>query len=134
SNDGKTIVLDTGTIGSVIMRGGFQAPPAPPTPPAGDAAARGGRGAGGARVGRKPIWDNFCWGIEPWDTKKVEAALKDRGLNPVADHRGKDFFSFHVKDPDGFDLQISNGNKKNRRTTPANAELNVPLPFEPTGW
>ena len=83
---------------------------------------------GGAR------WDGFCWGIEPWDTNKVEAALKARGLNPVADHSGDDFRSFHVKDPDGMDVQISNGNKRNRRRTPASGKLNVPPPFEPTGW
>lgn len=80
------------------------------------------------------VWDGFCWGIDKWDTNKVEAALKARGLNPVADHGGDDFRSFHVKDPDGLDVQISNGNKKNRRRTPANGKLNVPLPFEPTGW
>lgn len=80
------------------------------------------------------LWDGFCWGIEPWDTNKVEAALKARGLDPVADHSGEDFRSFHVKDPDGMDLQISNGNKGNRRRTPANGKLNVTLPFEPTGW
>jgi catechol 2,3-dioxygenase-like lactoylglutathione lyase family enzyme len=80
------------------------------------------------------LWDGFCWGIEPWDTNKVEAALKARGLSPVADHSGDDFRSFHVKDPDGMDLQISNGNKRNRRRTPANGKLNVPPPFEPTGW
>jgi predicted enzyme related to lactoylglutathione lyase len=80
------------------------------------------------------LWDGFCWGIEPWDTNKVEAALKARGLNPVADHSGDDFRSFHVKDPDGMDLQISNGNKRNRRRAPANGKLNVPAPFEPTGW
>jgi catechol 2,3-dioxygenase-like lactoylglutathione lyase family enzyme len=79
-------------------------------------------------------WDGFCWGIEPWDTAKVEAALKSRGLNPVADHSGDDFRSFHIKDPDGMDLWVSNGNKKNRRRTPANGKLNTPLPFEPTGW
>jgi catechol 2,3-dioxygenase-like lactoylglutathione lyase family enzyme len=79
-------------------------------------------------------WDGFCWGIEPWDTAKVEAALKARGLNPVADHSGDDFRSFHIKDPDGMDLWVSNGNKKNRRRTPANGKLNVPLPFEPTGY
>ena len=79
-------------------------------------------------------WDSFCWGITPWDTNKVEAALKARGLQPVADHSGNDFRSFHVKDPDGLDVQISNGTKKNRRTTPANGKLNVALPFEPTGW
>ena len=61
------------------------------------------------------LWDGFCWGISPWDTNKVEAALKARGLNPVADHSGKDFQSFHVKDPDGMDVQISNGTRKNRR-------------------
>jgi catechol 2,3-dioxygenase-like lactoylglutathione lyase family enzyme len=75
----------------------------------------------------------MCWGIEPWDTKKVEAELKKRGLNPVADHKGS-FQSFHVKDPDGFDVQLSNGNRRNRRTTPANGKLTVALPFEPTGW
>lgn len=80
------------------------------------------------------VWDGFCWGITPWDTNKVEAALKARGLNPVADHSGDDFRSFHVKDPDGMDVQISNGNKQNRRRGPANGKLNVPLPFDPTGW
>ncbi len=120
-------------------------------------AARGGGGGGAARVGagtprpdpshmaacdttrptRDPavgaVWDGFCWGITPWDTKKVEAALKDRGLNPVADHNGKDFYSFHVKDPDGMDLQISNGTKKNRRQGPANGKLSAPPPFESMG-
>ena len=46
--------------------------------------------------------------ISPWDAKKVEAELKKRGLNPIADNDGK-FQSFRVKDPDGFDVQISNG-------------------------
>jgi catechol 2,3-dioxygenase-like lactoylglutathione lyase family enzyme len=80
------------------------------------------------------LWDGFCWGIEPWDTSKVEAELKARGLSPVADHSGDDFRSFHVKDPDGMNVQISNGNKRNRRRTPANGKLNAPLPFEATGW
>ncbi len=80
------------------------------------------------------LWDGFAWGIAPWDTNKVEAALKARGLDPVADHSGNDFRSFHVKDPDGMDVQITNGNKKNRRKGPANGKLNVALPFEPTGW
>ena len=111
------------------------------------AAARGGRGpqvdpshmaaCDVPKVARIPgagaLWDSFCWGIAPWDTKKVEAALTERGLNPVADHSGKDFFSFHVKDPDGMDVQISNGTKKNRRQGPANGKLNVELPFESMG-
>ena len=111
----------------------------------------GGAGAGGGRAdpshmavcdvakvptieGAGALWDGFAWGITPWDTNKVEAALKARGLNPVADHSGNDFRSFHVKDPDGMDVQITNGNKGNRRRGAANGKLNVPLPFEPTGW
>jgi catechol 2,3-dioxygenase-like lactoylglutathione lyase family enzyme len=39
-----------------------------------------------------------------------------------------------VKDPDGFDVQIGNGNRRNRRTTPATGKLSVPLPFESTNW
>lgn len=118
---------------------------------AGRGGNRGGGGGGGSldrsnmaacttpRVptiqGAGVTWDGFCWGIAPWDTKKVEAELAKRGLNPVAEHDPKsDFYSFHVKDPDGMDLQISNGNKKNRRQGPANGKLNVPLPFEPTGY
>ncbi len=135
SDDGKMAVLDIGDWGAVEIRGGLVVPPAPSAPAAaaGDSAAgRGGRGGGGGRRTRA-VWDGFCLGIEPWDTKTVESELKKRGLNPVADHKGN-FQSFHVKDPDGFDVQVSNGNKKNRRTTPANGKLKGPLPFEPTGW
>ena len=77
---------------------------------------------------------NFAWGIEPWDTNKVEAELKRRGLNPVADHQGSDFKSFHIQDPDGFDIQLTNGTKANRRKGSANGKVNAAAPFEPTGW
>src|SRR5438132_1574281 len=55
---------------------------------------------------------------------------------PIAENDGHGFESFHVKDPDGFDLQISNvsGLTKSRRTTPAIAKLSTSAPFEPTGW
>ncbi len=111
--------------------------------------AAGGGGGGGGRGGRAPVcdtpltprvvgggasWDGFAFGIDQWDTKKVEAALKERGLNPVADHDGKGYESFHILDPDGMDLQITNGNKKNRRTTPANGKLSAPMPFDSPGW
>jgi catechol 2,3-dioxygenase-like lactoylglutathione lyase family enzyme len=133
SDDGAKAVLDIGDdVGSVIIRGGYQAPPPPPPRPAGDSAT--GRGRGGARPPRRVVWDSFCWGIEPWDAKKVEAELKKRGLNPVADNDGKDFQCFHVKDPDGFDLQISNGNKGNRRQGPATGKLSAAASFDPTGW
>jgi catechol 2,3-dioxygenase-like lactoylglutathione lyase family enzyme len=139
SDDGKKAVLDIGDWGGVEIRGGYVAPPAPPTPPAGaDAGGRGGQagrgGQGGPRAPRNAVFDSVCWGIEPWDAKKVEAELKKRGLNPVADNRGKDFESFHVKDPGGFDLQISNGSRRNRRQGAAAAKTSAPAPFEPTNW
>src|SRR5439155_8437563 len=148
SDDGKQAVLDIGDWGGLVLRGGYQAPPPTPTPtpaPAGDAASAsagsgqaggrgGGRGGRGPAVPRNALFDNFCWGIEPWDAKKVEAELRKRGLTPVADNQGKDFQSFHVKDPDGFDLQISNGSRKNRRQGSANGKTSMPAPFEPTNW
>ena len=59
--------------------------------------------------------------------------MRKRGLSPVADNHG-DFQSFHVKDPDGFDLQISNGSRKNRRQGAANGKTSAPAPFEATNW
>ncbi len=146
SDDGTTAVLDIGDdVGSVVIRGGYEPPPAPPrpVPAAGDSAAgRGGRGGGAGGGGRggapriplRAVWDSFCWGIDPWDAKKVEAELRKRGLNPIADNEGKDFQSFHVKDPDGFDLQISNGDKNNRRRGAPSGALAKPAPFDSTGW
>src|SRR5262245_51162227 len=131
SDDGKQAVLDIGDWGGLILRGGYVAPPAPPPNPDAEA-GRGGRG-GGPRAPRNAVFDSFCWGIEPWDAKKVEAELKKRGLTPVADNHG-DFQSFHVKDPDGFDLQISNGSRKNRRQGAATGKTSAPAPFEPTAW
>jgi catechol 2,3-dioxygenase-like lactoylglutathione lyase family enzyme len=140
SDDGTKAYLDIGDdVGGVILRGGYVAPPPPPprvltaAESAAVAGRGGGRGGGGGRGPRTPltaVWDSFCWGIDDWNTKKVEAELTKRGLNPVADHDGKDFQSFHVKDPDGFDVQISNGNKKNRRRGPANGSLGVGAPFD----
>ena len=52
--------------------------------------------------------DHMAWGIHPWDTNTVRAELERRGLKPRPDMIGEAFKSFHVKDPDGFDLQISN--------------------------
>ena len=62
----------------------------------------------------KPVIDHLAFIIDNWDTKKVEAALKDHGLDPRPDTEN----SFHVKDPAGYDVQIcgpgmnptSNGN------------------------
>jgi catechol 2,3-dioxygenase-like lactoylglutathione lyase family enzyme len=136
SDDGTRAVLDIGDVGTVIIRGGYQAP-APTAPPRAtndSGAARGGGGGRGNRAPRRVVWDSFCWGIEPWDAKKVEAELRKRGLDPIADNEGKDFQSFHVRDPDGFDLQISNGNRRNRRRERNTAKLSAPAPFDSTNW
>jgi catechol 2,3-dioxygenase-like lactoylglutathione lyase family enzyme len=54
------------------------------------------------------VINHISWGIQPWNTEAVEAELKRRGLNPRPDMVGDNFKSFHVLDPDGWDLQISN--------------------------
>ena len=142
SYDGKQAVLDIGDWGGLVIRGGYQPPPpaAPVTTPAPAPAAgaptatpAGGRGGGG-RAPRMAVFDSYCWGIEPWDAKKVEAELRKRGLDPVADNDGKNFESFRIKDADGFNLQISNGNMKNRRRGPANGKVSAPAPFAATNW
>ncbi|MEI6244048.1 MAG: hypothetical protein WCQ64_03285, partial [Acidobacteriota bacterium] len=134
SDDGTQAVMDIGDWGGLVIKGGYQAPP-PAAPAAGAGATAGGRaaGAGGGRgpaIPRLAAVTGFCWGITPWDTKKVEAELRKRGLDPIADHDPKNGFeSFHVKDPGGFDLQISNGTRKNRRQKPATGSLGVAAPW-----
>jgi catechol 2,3-dioxygenase-like lactoylglutathione lyase family enzyme len=109
SDDGKQAVLDIGDWGSAI----FKQAPDPAT----------------ATV------TNFCFVIEPWNAKTVESELRKRGLTPIADNDGKGFESFHVQDPDGWDLQICNGKglAAARRIQPS-AKLSEPAPFQPTGW
>jgi catechol 2,3-dioxygenase-like lactoylglutathione lyase family enzyme len=62
-------------------------------------------GPSGARV------DHVAYRIGNWDTDTVKAELDRRGLKPRLDTGQPigpaDYASFHVKDPDGFDLQIS---------------------------
>lgn len=132
SDDGQQAVLDIGNWGGLVLRGGYVSPPEPLVTAAAPTAA--GAPGGAPRPLRRAVFDGFCWGIAPWETQTVEAALRERGLTPVADHRGTDFQSFHVKDPDGFDLQISNGNAKNRRQGAAAGKTSAPAPFEPTAW
>jgi catechol 2,3-dioxygenase-like lactoylglutathione lyase family enzyme len=55
-----------------------------------------------------PRVDHIAYTIENWDKKAVEAELRRRGLEPTPDTED----SFHVKDPDGFNLQISGKNMK----------------------
>jgi catechol 2,3-dioxygenase-like lactoylglutathione lyase family enzyme len=146
SDDGTKATLDIGDWGGIVIRGGYT-PPAPSTPPspspspaanAAAGAAGGGQGRGGGAGrggGTRAIFDGFCWGIDPWNAKTVEAELKKRGLDPIPDNDpANKFESFHVKDPGGFDLQISNGSRKTRRTTPAGGKTGAPAPFDNTTW
>jgi len=55
-----------------------------------------------------PRVDHIAYTIDNWNTKEVEAELRRRGLEPRPDTEN----SFHVKDPDGFDLQISGKDMK----------------------
>jgi len=50
-----------------------------------------------------PRVDHIAYTIENWDKNAVKAELERRGLDPKEDTEN----SFHVKDPNGFDLQIS---------------------------
>ena len=107
SDDGTQAVLDIGPWGSALFK----------------------KGDGKTTV------ESFSFVVNPWDAKKIESELKTRGLSPVADHDGKGFESFWVKDPDGWPLQICNGNGLAKaRTTPARATLAAPAPFASTGW
>lgn len=47
--------------------------------------------------------DHIAFTIDNWNKNAVQAELKRRGLEPRPDTDN----SFHVTDPDGFDLQIS---------------------------
>jgi catechol 2,3-dioxygenase-like lactoylglutathione lyase family enzyme len=110
SDDGKQAILDIGDWGSAI----FKAAPADQT---------------------AAVVDGFGFAIDQWNAKTVGEELRKRDLSPVADNNGKGFESFHVKDPDGFDVQLCNTNGLVKaRKTPATAKLEAELPFEATNW
>jgi catechol 2,3-dioxygenase-like lactoylglutathione lyase family enzyme len=109
SDDGEQAVLDIGGWGSAIFKQ--------------------------ARERRETTATSFCFVIEPWSAKTVQSGLEKRGLRPVAENDGEGFESFHVKDPDGFDLQISNDRGLTRaRRIAAAGKLAVAAPFAATGW
>ena len=84
---GLKVVADTGTQCYLVLNNGgtFIIPrnaPAGVTPP---------------RI------DHVAYTISEWNKNAVAAELERRGLKPEPDSEN----SFHVKDPNGFDLQIS---------------------------
>jgi catechol 2,3-dioxygenase-like lactoylglutathione lyase family enzyme len=58
-----------------------------------------------------PTVDHVAYRIGDWDTETVKAELLRRGLEPRLDlgdaSSPTNYVSFHVKDPDGYDVQIS---------------------------
>ena len=64
------------------------------------------------RPGEKPGVTHFMFGINDYNADPLAAALKAHGLDPR-----KDQDSFHVKDPDGLDVQV--GDKDMRGTSQA---------------
>jgi catechol 2,3-dioxygenase-like lactoylglutathione lyase family enzyme len=120
-NNQNQCTLKIGNIGEIIIRNNRAASGSAPAsttaaaPAAANAAASAGAGAqGGGRGNRPPLTgviNHVSWGVQPWDTEKVKAELERRGLNPRPDMVGDNFKSFHVFDPDGWDLQISNQTK-----------------------
>jgi catechol 2,3-dioxygenase-like lactoylglutathione lyase family enzyme len=119
----RQATLKIGDIGEVIIRN--QRGDAAPTPaggagnggPAAAATAGGQRGDAQPRPQLTGVINHISWGVAPWDTEKVKAELERRGLNPRPDMVGQNFKSFHVYDPDGWDLQISNQTRENHNSS-----------------
>jgi phosphatidylglycerol---prolipoprotein diacylglyceryl transferase len=125
SSDGARVVMDIGDWGTAVFRKvpaeSFGAP------------AQGGGGAERAPV--RAVVEGIGFTIEPWSASAVERELRTRGLAPTADNDGKGFESFHIKDPDGFDVQIGNGRRPNAgRGATVDARAPKAAPFESTGW
>jgi catechol 2,3-dioxygenase-like lactoylglutathione lyase family enzyme len=124
----RQATLKIGDIGEIIIRNNRQGADAAPATAstsgstAGANAAPANTGAGGQRGNAQPrppltgVINHISWGVSPWDTDKVKAELERRGLNPRPDMVGDNFKSFHVFDPDGWDLQISNQTRENHNS------------------
>ena len=108
--------LKIGDVGGIIIRNGRQ-PGAgragAGAAPEASAAPAEGRGNRPPRPPLTGVINHISWGVEPWDTDGVKAELERRQLNPRPDMVGDNFKSFHVLDPDGWDLQISNQTRAN---------------------
>lgn len=95
-NGTNQATLKIGDIGEIIIR---------------NARRPEGAAAPAAPADRPPVTgviNHISYGVSPWDTNGVKAELERRGLKPREDNVGENFKSWHVLDPDGWDLQISN--------------------------
>ncbi len=109
SQNGNQCTMNIGNIGQIIIRNNRQARG---DAPASNAAPASGAAQSGNRPPLTGVINHVSWGVQPWDTDKVKSELERRGLNPRPDMVGDNFKSFHVLDPDGWDLQISNKTKQ----------------------
>ena len=101
-NDTQTSMSIGEGLGGIIIRNRRQpAVDAAPAPAAGAAAAPAPQPITG-------VINHISFGITPWDKDAVKAELTRRGLSPRDDFQGDSFESYHVRDPEGWDLQISN--------------------------
>ena len=109
ANDNGTsqATLKIGNIGEIIIRNSRR-PASGAVPVSAPVPAAAGQAERPPLTG---VINHVSWGIEPWDTDGVKAELEKRGLKPRPDMVGADFKSWHVFDPDGWDLQISNQTK-----------------------
>jgi catechol 2,3-dioxygenase-like lactoylglutathione lyase family enzyme len=125
-NDNGTnqATLDINGIGGIIIRN-RRAPAEGQTASAGAAPATTAPPATATSNAQTPaeqrtrppitgVINHVSWGVQPWDTEKVKGELEKRGLTPRPDMVGENFKSFHVTDPDGWDLQISNQTKDSK--------------------
>jgi len=116
SQNGNQCTMNIGSIGQIIIRNNRASTgSARPEALEGPQTGREGAAAPQPRGDRPPLTgviNHISWGVQPWDTDKVKAELERRGLNPRPDMVGENFKSFHVLDPDGWDLQISNQTKQ----------------------
>ena len=53
--------------------------------------------------------DHVCLGIDKFNRESVIRDLKQRGVSPEPDEKG--FAGFHVKDPDGFSVQLGDSSE-----------------------
>ena len=87
SDNGESqATLQIGDVGTIIIRNARQLPNEPPT----------------------GVINHVAYRIADFDTEAVRQELERRGLNPRRDQGGgPGYDSYHVRDPDGWDLQIS---------------------------
>ncbi len=112
-DEGSQHELMIGEVGDIIVRGGNPNDP--------------NFGKGGPRRPRSAQVDHISFGILPWDTDGVKAALEKRSLEAEPDTSTSDdihvaaYKSYHTTTPNGYNLQISYVTTHDKQSTLLNA-------------